>query len=125
MTKKSNNLVAKLSDRQRKAIPHFLQGGEVAECCRAAGISRPTFYAWLENEDFRAALECLQIEAVNYAAQTMRLHFSRATDTLIGLLDTPLSTGMRRNICNDIINHAIRLSELRLEKRCETTSSNG
>jgi hypothetical protein len=47
----------KLSDRQLKAIPKILAGRTYQEGCKAAEVSRATFYGWLQDEAFKAEFE--------------------------------------------------------------------
>ena len=43
----------RLTHRQITALPYLLSSGTVAEGSKLAGISRTTFYRWMEDEAFR------------------------------------------------------------------------
>ena len=56
-----------LSARQVSALPHLLKCGSITDQARAAGIGRSTLYRWLEDENFRVALQTLREETLHVA----------------------------------------------------------
>ena len=63
-----------LSPRQILALPYLLGPGSASQRARNANISRTTLYRWLEDPDFREALERLRKEVLHVAeieAQSM------------------------------------------------------
>ena len=56
-----------LSARQISALPHLLKCGSLTDKARAAGIGRATLYRWLEDENFRVALQALREETLHVA----------------------------------------------------------
>lgn len=109
-----------LSDRQKQALPYFACSGTYEEGCRKAGISKNAFYTWLQNPTFRAELNRIQDEVVVGAVQTLKASMTRATDTLVSLLDRKENPSLLRYVCNDIIGHVVKFKELQeIEKRLE------
>jgi len=50
-----------LDDRKVKALELLQKGTNVTNICKEVGISRPTFYAWLNNDaDFKKAKEHIE-----------------------------------------------------------------
>ncbi len=63
-----------LSPRQIGALPHLLGPGSATQRARNAGISRTTLYRWLQEPEFREALDRLRKEILHVAeieAQSM------------------------------------------------------
>ena len=58
----TSRLPQDLSARQLSALPHLLRPGSLTAKARAAGIGRATLYRWLEDENFRVALQSLREE---------------------------------------------------------------
>jgi hypothetical protein len=111
---------ADLSDRQKRALPYLAVAPSVQEACRQAKIRTDTYYRWLKNPDFVAALKKQQNELVTDAMNCLRANIGRAVSTLVGLLDNE-SDFLKRSVANDIISHYLKYSELsEIEERLET-----
>jgi len=41
-----------LTDRQRRAIPFFIAGGSIESNCKAARLSKGTYFNWAKSEAF-------------------------------------------------------------------------
>ena len=61
-----------LSNRQIKALPYLVSSATVTEGIKLAGISRTTFYRWMEDEAFRAEFENLRADIQSYAYAELR-----------------------------------------------------
>ena len=108
MTKPDNS---GLSSKQKKALSFFLSGRSESECCRQAQISRETYYQWLKEQAFKAALSNMRNMIVEDAIETIKGQTTRAVDTLVKLLDVnnPI---LQRHVANDILSHVARFKEL-------------
>ena len=62
----------RLTHKQITALPYLLSSGTVAEGAKLAGISRTTFYRWMEDEAFRTQFETLRAEVQSYAYAELR-----------------------------------------------------
>lgn len=121
MTKKYGN---SLTDKQKKALPFFISCKSYEEGCRKAGISKNTFYTWLQNPAFKEELARLQDEAVHGAVQVLKSSMTRAAVKLVSLLDQKNNPSLLRSVCNDVIGHVLKLCELEeIERRLEVLES--
>lgn len=76
----------RLSKRQLKSIALILQCPSIAEGCRAAGISRETFYNWLQNSDFKAEFIRQRQELIDLALHELKASAGEAVGVLRELL---------------------------------------
>lgn len=121
MTKKDEN---SLTDKQKKALPFFINSKSYEDGCRKAGISKNTFYTWLQNPAFKEELARLQDEAVHGAVQTLKSGMTQAAVKLVSLLGQKNNPSLLRSVCNDIIGHVMKFCELEgIEKRLEVLES--
>jgi hypothetical protein len=79
----------KLTVRQTKALPYFLESASIHEVCRRANIGQSTFYRYMANDNFRAALEEARKQVTSSALMILKESFSKAAKTLVSLLDNP------------------------------------
>ncbi len=56
-----------LTQKQMTALPYLLRPGTLAVQARKAGIGRTTLYRWLQDDNFRTALDQLRKDAVEIA----------------------------------------------------------
>jgi hypothetical protein len=94
-----------------KALPFFVTSSSEAAACRAARIAKQTYYDWLKDPLFKAELKRLRESAVQNALETLKIHASKAVDTLVGLLDAD-NLILRRQAANDILQHIGKFKEL-------------
>lgn len=108
-----------LSPRQILALPHLLGPGSATQRARNANISRTTLYRWLDDPDFRNALERLRKEVLHVAeieAQSM------AQDAISVIFELMQSGGQRVRL--DAALAALKLAQSarqteRLDRRVE------
>ncbi len=62
-------LSLELSQRKLSALPHLLKPGSLTSKAKIIGVNRTTLYRWLEDDDFRFALQLLR-EATLHVAQS-------------------------------------------------------
>lgn len=115
MTK--NDSPGELTDRQLKAIPHFVMSSTLKEGCQKAKISKNALFNWLKNPIFKNELQRQRDLVLAEALENLKGHLVKATAALVDLLSTD-SENLRRRVANDIINHVLRWKEVEnLEKR--------
>lgn len=106
-----------LTLRQLRAIPFLLASPSIEEGCRAAKVSKATVYGWLKEQAFREELRRHREEVVRGALETLKANVSKATETLVKLLDSD-KEGIRARVAKDIIEFTQKAIELEeLEKR--------
>jgi len=118
---------AKLITKQAKAIPILLAAKSYEQGCKKAGISKATFYAWMQDEGFAAEFDRQRSEIVEAAFGLIAQNIEKAVSTLVGLLDTG-DERTKRLTANDLIDFVIRHREnedldkrlTEVEKRMET-----
>jgi hypothetical protein len=76
-----------LTRRQAKVIPLLLTL-PVEKACERAKIAKPTFYSWLKQDHFRAALRKAQDELFGDAIGRIKSNVSAAVDKLITLTNS-------------------------------------
>ena len=112
-----------LRARQRHAMPLILSARTIEAGCKAAGITRQTFFNWLKERRFREEYELRQDQLFNMAFQTMRRNVREGAEKLAGLLDTD-DPKLLRQVCKDILDYAVKMEgitvgEAGLEVRME------
>ncbi len=101
----------KLSTKQLKAIPKILAARTYDEGCKAAGISKATFYTWMQDEAFKAELERRRNELVETAFAMVTQNVEKVVSTLVALLDAA-DDRVKRLTANDIIATFLKQEEL-------------
>ena len=109
----------RLTDRQRRVIPHLLASPSTEEACRRAKINKTTVYEWLRDETFRQELKRQRDAVIERALDSLKASIAKATETLVKHLDSK-----RENIsiraAEGIIEFAQKaLGDEELEKRIE------
>ena len=118
MTKSDKNKGQNLTERQVKAIPHLVASYTYEKGCRKARISRNTFYEWLKDPVFKAALRRQRDTIIEEALETLKSSMTTAVEVLVDLLDTTKNEYLKRNISKDIIGYVIKAKEIEdLDKR--------
>jgi hypothetical protein len=108
-----------LTTKQAKAIPILLSARSYEQGCKKAKISKTTFYAWMQDEDFAAEFNRQRSEIVEAAFSMIAQNIEKAVTTLVGLLDTG-DDRVKRLTANDIIGHFLKHKELdELEERIQ------
>ncbi len=105
-----NGVKEQLSDKQLRVIPHLLAAPSIEEGCKQAKVARATVYEWLKNETFRNELRRHREEIVTGALETLKANVTKATGTLVGLLDSQ-NESIRHRTAKDIIEFTLRSAE--------------
>jgi len=108
-----------LTDRQLSAISHLIAAPSIEQGCKRARVSKAAVYEWLKNESFKAELKRQRDELIRGALDSLKVNVSKATETLVKLLDSK-SEPIRARAAEDIIEFAQKAIEHEeLEKRIE------
>lgn len=113
-----------LTSRQIKALPHIVSARTYEEGCKAARISKNTFFRWLkEDHVFRAELYAQRDAVVEVAFDALKANITAAITTLVKLLKTK-NEYLRRSVANDILGHVLKWKEtVDLERRIASLES--
>ena len=87
MTKTDRN--QELSERQKKAIPFLVQSPTVEDGCKAAKISRETYYQWLANPLFKDELKRQRDQVIEDALKFVKRESKRGNKYNGIILDPP------------------------------------
>ena len=105
-----NGIKEQLSDKQLRAIPFLLAAASIEEGCKQAKVARATVYEWLKNETFRDELRRHREDIVTGALETLKANVSKATEALVGLLDSQ-NESIKHRTAKDIIEFTLRTTE--------------
>ena len=110
----------RLSAKQLQALPHIVVAASDKEGCKAAGISRNTYYKWTKEPAFMAELAKRRDQVVTEALDVLKGHIDKAVAALVGLLKTK-NEGLRRQTATNIIDYTLKIKEINeIEKRLDT-----
>ncbi|MDY0044415.1 MAG: phBC6A51 family helix-turn-helix protein [Syntrophales bacterium] len=87
MAKQDNN--RGLTDRQIKAIPFLVSAPTSEKGCKAAHVSRNTYYEWLKNPVFKEELNRCRDAIISESFGILKQNVTAAVDTLVNLLSGP------------------------------------
>jgi hypothetical protein len=108
-----------LSARQLRAIPYLLGAPSVEEGCKRARVSKAAVYEWLKDETFRHELKRQRDSVIERALDSLKANISKATETLVKLLDSD-KQAIQARAAEDIIEFSQKaLEHEELEKRIE------
>jgi transposase-like protein len=109
-----------LTSKQLKAIPILIGYDTVEGAARKAGISKNTFYTWMQQEEFSKAVSSARKKLLDKAMNKLMNVSMKAVITLKNLLDAE-SEAVRRATANDVLGHVLKYRELsEIEERLET-----
>jgi predicted DNA-binding protein YlxM (UPF0122 family) len=108
-----------LTAKQARVIPYLLGAPSLEEGCKRAKVSKVTVYDWLKQEIFRQELKRQRDELIERALDSLKANVSKATETLVKLLDSK-SEPIKARAAEDIIEFAQKAIEHEeLEKRVQ------
>ncbi len=112
-----NGVKEQLSDKQLRVNPHLLAAPSIEEGCKQAKIGKATLYEWLKNETFKGEIRRQRQEIVTGALETLKANVTKATEVLVGLLDSE-NEGIKHRAAKDIIEFTQKAIEFEeLERR--------
>ncbi len=100
-----------LSRKQVKAIQTILTGRSILDGCEKAGISKSTFYLWMQNDEFKTEFERQRKLIVEEGLHTLKISIDRASETLTYLLDAE-SEGVRLRTATAILDNIAKFIEM-------------
>ncbi len=107
----------KLSRKKLKALPLILSGRSILDGCEKAGISKSTFYLWMQDITFREEFKKQRKVIIESGLHNLKISIDKAVDVLIGLLDAQ-SEGVRLRTAQSILEHINKFLETEhLEER--------
>lgn len=113
----ANTANGNLTDKQLRVIPFLLAAPSTDEGCKQAGVGKATVYGWLKQDAFREELNRRRKEMVELAFQTLQANVSKATETLVKLLESDREP-IRVRAAEDIVEFTQKAIELEeLERR--------
>jgi hypothetical protein len=101
---------SRLTNRQRRALDHFLTCGTIREVSQASGVPERTLYTWLHDDTFREALAERRRIATGQALQIIGEHIGLAVNTL-RRLTLAESEAVQRSAATDILNFALKVQQ--------------
>lgn len=106
-----------LTAKQKRVIPYLLAAPSIEEGCRNGRVNKTTVYAWLKDEPFREELRRQRAQVVREALDTLKANVSKATETLVKLLDSEKEP-IQARAAEDIIEFTQKAIEFEeLERR--------
>lgn len=108
-----------LTQKQITALPYLLRPGTLSDQAKNARIGRTTLYRWLQDPDFRRALDQLREDAVHLAeSQLQAMSYEAAAVIYEALHDE--DSNVRFRAAQAAIRHATNLQYgQRLERRVD------
>jgi hypothetical protein len=103
--------IVNLTDRQLQAMSLILSATTIEEGCRTAGISKQTFYNWMDNPDFKSELTRQRNEVIQEGLSNLKRSIKKAVDVLMDCLNSK-DDFVKRRAANDLLTHCLRLREI-------------
>lgn len=109
---------AKITARQRRLIEALLAGQTVSQACQMAGVGRRTYYRWMKQSHFAAALQDAETELLTVAMRRLFSMQGAAADALADLVSDRRLPGARLQAARTILDSVLRLrNAVELEQR--------
>ena len=100
-----------LTAKQAKLITALNSSRNITIACKRAGVSRKTFYRWLNDEVFYSALKQVQDQVLEETSLSLTAGLNTALEVLYQIMVEGDINNVRRNASNDWIGHTVRLKE--------------
>ena len=89
MTQNDTEKFTSLTHRQMAALPHIVASPTLSQGARSANIGRATLYRWLQDEEFRQALNRLRSEAADLATSELQALMLKGIMVLSQAMEDP------------------------------------
>ena len=104
----------KLRTKQKRAIKALLEHRTVGAAAEVAGVAERTIYRWFDVPAFRAALNKSEGDAIDQATRNLLTLSKAAINVFYEIMkDEDISPGIRLRAADRVMDHLIRLRELR------------
>lgn len=118
-----------LNTKQLRLLAALVTSTDLQSACKAADVSRASAYLWMKQPAFQDELRRQRNAVLKDALANVKINATRASAELVGLLDEH-DPGLRRLVCRDILDRAIRIYDMEdiqtrltaLEKRLKQQS---
>jgi hypothetical protein len=100
-----------LTARQKKLLTVLVGMTDLKAAANIAGVGRTTAHRWMKEPLFLEELTRLRDRALTEALSTVKSYTAQAAEELAKLLHTG-DERLRRQICNDIMSHSLRIREV-------------
>jgi hypothetical protein len=97
--------------RRQKLLEALLVEPDVQTASKTAGVGRSTAHRWLKDAAFQNQLAQQRDTVFSESMATVKAHAVRALSELAKLL-TSEDERLRRQVCNDILGHALKVREM-------------
>ena len=101
---------AALTHRQIAALPYLISSSTVKDGARLAGISRMTYYRWMEDDHFRAEFERLRNEELRLAQAELKGLTLKGALVLGQMLEDP-SPDIRLRAAQSAVTAGLKISD--------------
>ncbi len=120
MTQYETEKTTSLTDRQLAALPHIAASSTLSQGARAADIGRATLYRWLQDDQFRHALDRLQSEATDFARSELQTLMLKSILMLSDAMEDP-NADIRLRAARATLYLALKVKDIKdIEGRLET-----
>jgi len=107
----------KLSPKQIEALPHLIGARSLEEGRRMANVSHSQIYIWMQDKNFKDALDRIRGEVVAEGLSRLQGHFPEAVKGLTELTKAK-EKYIKLRACELVINYYIKTREIEnIEKR--------
>jgi len=108
---RANIMTEKLTPQKMRLLTALASDPDVQAACTAAGVGRTTAYRWQNEPAFKEELKRQREAVLSAALESVKTQAKRAVAELAGLLNVK-DDRLRRQVCNDILAHAMKVREL-------------
>ena len=100
-----------LTSEKMRLLEILVFNSDMQAAAEAVGVSRATAYRWLQEREFKEELARQRDAVLSTAMAGIKTLAERAVTELANLLNTK-DDRLRRQLCNDLLSHAIKVREL-------------
>ena len=100
-----------ITTQQMQLLEALVQAPNVQAACESVGVGRTTAYRWMDEPAFKAELDRQRDLVLSVALEGVKTSATRAMTELTALMGTK-DERLRRQVCNDVLTHAMKIREL-------------
>lgn len=104
---------SKLERKKEIALSALITAPTVQQAATIAGISEPTLWRWLKDEDFQKEFKALKREVVAISVTKLQKSSTTAVETLQSIMkDTESPAGARVSAARTVLEMTLKVTEL-------------